>query len=216
MTKKLCWCLLTAAVLCECVSVVANTGRNAVAFLVPHRNNKAGRSTTPPTLAATPTRSQLDEERISNARRLMTVNKDNWKEVVHLWTDDATYREPSFTLHGEEELATFLRKLFLFVKGDYQFEIEEEVYQEDTYMCYWRMYGSFEKAFIWNFITISETFDAKGLSIMKFRPNEARCYFHHDIYTEGDLWKNVIFIGNVVEYLRKDFRQSVTNKASQQ
>ena len=165
--------------------------------------------------------SQLKEERIQNARLLMTVDKTNWKEVVKLWTKDATYIEPSFQIQGEEELTYFLSNLFAedFVQDDYKFDILDEVYEgegesenndEDCkYMCYWRMYGTFIKKF-GPLITISEKFDAKGCSIMKFRSGEAKCYFHHDLYTEGDLWKNVVLIGNLVEYLRYLFRSKVT------
>ncbi|CAB9510104.1 expressed unknown protein [Seminavis robusta] len=157
---------------------------------------------------------RLKEARMENARRLMVVGKDDWEEVVDLWTDDAIYQEPSFTIQGKERLSYFLSNLFQFVKDDYKFVIEDEVYQGDTntYMCYWRMSGSFQKEFLWNLIQFTETFDAKGMSIMKFRPGETRCYSHHDIYTEGDLWSKVIFIGDLVEYLRNEFRQTVTFK----
>jgi hypothetical protein len=171
-------------------------------------------------LAATPVKSDaaLDAQRLENARRMMLVNRDDYEEVLNLWTDDVNYKDSYIDISGKEAMRTFLIGLWNFMP-EYNMELNEEVYQQDgsteegIYMVYWKMTGTSRAPNLppnWPFGGEPTVFEADGLSMLKFRPGESQCYFHIDMFTEGDMWVNLPGYGRIVKFLRNYYERQVT------
>ena len=154
---------------------------------------------------ATTTADDIDDQRVINARRMMVVDADDFDDIIDLWADDINYQDAVVDIFGKEDFYDFLSKLFVFMT-EYALEIDDEVYQGDSYMCTWRMYGKSQP----NIATAPEVpFDAKGMSIMKFRPGEVQPYYHKDLFTEGDIWSEIPYLGVYVRVMRELYLNQV-------
>lgn len=140
----------------------------------------------------------LDTQRIEHARNALTVSPDTIATVPTIYTEDMVYKEPLLTVNGIDEMVSFLEKL-LELTPDYVLAIDTEVYDGETYSATWVMKGSFA----------GFSYEAPGMSIVKFHPGGNKIYFQRDYYSEGDVWANVPNYGDTVKELRDIFEDAV-------
>jgi hypothetical protein len=77
--------------------------------------------------------------------------------------------------------------------------IEDETLVDDVYSATWTMVGTF----------IGVPYEAKGISIIKFRPWSREVYFWRDYYTEGDIMANIPGFDQAILGFRTYYRCAV-------
>ncbi len=125
-------------------------------------------------------RPQLRQERLEVGRALLEVQFANVDQVLPYYTDDIEYHDPIVDIYGIEQMTGFLYRL-LGASPDLVTTIEDETLRGDTYSATWVMSGSF----------LSVPYEAKGISIFKFRPKSAMVYYQRDYYSEGDIMATI-------------------------
>ena len=119
---------------------------------------------------------RLHQERKAIGRALLEVQLSNVDEVLPYYTDDIEYHDPIVDIYGIEEMTGFLYQL-LGASPDLVTTIEDETLRGNVYSATWIMSGSF----------LGVPYEAKGISIFKFRPKTAQVYYQRDYYSEGDI-----------------------------
>jgi len=142
--------------------------------------------------------SRLNRQRKKIARDLVEIQSTNWQSLLQYYTDDYVYEDPIVTIEGVDVMAEFLGRLFTDGPNIIT-TVEDEICINGIYMATWTMEGSFAGA----------PFSAKGMSVVKFRPNETQAYYSRDYYTEGDIMKNVPDLAPAVEGFRAFYRCAV-------
>ena len=132
-----------------------------------------------PGLAASESNSShLNKERLKVGRALLEVTSDNVGAVIPYYTDDIEYHDPIVDVDGIQEMAEFLYRLFgPGATPDLITTVEDEIAIDGYYMASWTMVGTFAGV----------PYEAKGMSIMKFRDKTTSVYYQRDYYTEGDI-----------------------------
>lgn len=122
--------------------------------------------------------SHLNKERLKVGRALLEVTSDNVGEIIPYYSDDIEYHDPIVDVYGIVEMADFLYRLFgPGATPDLITVVEDEVAIDDYYMASWTMVGTFSGV----------PYEAKGMSIMKFRDKSTSVYYQRDYYSEGDI-----------------------------
>jgi hypothetical protein len=125
-------------------------------------------------------RPQLAAERLEVGRALLEVQFANVAEVLPYYTDDIEYHDPVVDIYGIEQMTGFLYQL-LGASPDLVTTIEDESLNGDTYAATWVMAGQF----------LGVPYEAKGISIFKFRPRSSMVYYQRDYYSEGDIMATI-------------------------
>jgi len=122
---------------------------------------------------------QLYQERLEVGRALLEVQFANVEEVLPYYTDDIEYHDPVVDIYGIGQMTGFLYRLL--GAGDLLTVVEDETLSGDVYSATWTMYGDF----------FGVPYEARGISIFKFRPKSAMVYYQRDYYTEGDIMATI-------------------------
>lgn len=141
---------------------------------------------------------QLYQERLEVGRALLEVQLTNVDEVLPYYTEDIEYHDPIVDIYGFEQMAGFLYML-LGSSPDLVTVIEDENLIGDTYMATWVMSGQF----------IGIPYEAKGISIFKFRPKSALVYYQRDYYSEGDIMATIPGLDQAILAFRTVYRCAV-------
>jgi hypothetical protein len=122
---------------------------------------------------------QLCQERIEVGRALLEVQFANLEDVLPYYTDDIEYHDPVVDIYGIKDMTGFLNQLLS--AGDLLTVIEDETLVGDTYSATWIMSGDF----------LGVPYEAKGISIFKFRRKSSMVYYQRDYYSEGDIMATI-------------------------
>lgn len=125
-------------------------------------------------------RPQLYQQRLEVGRALLEVQSTNVAEVLPYYTDDIEYHDPIVDIYGIQEMTEFLYQL-LGASPDLVTIVEDETLTGDIYSATWIMSGQF----------LGVPYEAKGISIFKFRPRTALVYYQRDYYSEGDIMATI-------------------------
>jgi len=142
--------------------------------------------------------SRLNKERLEVGRALIEVTFDNVGSIIPYYADDIEYHDPIVDIYGIGEMTTFLFQLFGSTP-DLVTTVEDEVAIDNIYTATWTMVGTFAGV----------PYEAKGMSIAKFRDKTASVYYQRDYYTEGDIMINIEGLDQVVCGFRQFYRAAV-------
>jgi len=143
-------------------------------------------------------RPQLAQQRLEVGRALLEVQSTNVGEVLPYYTDDIEYHDPIVDVYGIEAMTGFLYRL-LGASPDLVTDIVDETLSGDTYSATWIMSGSF----------LGVPYEAKGISIFKFRPRSAMVYYQRDYYSEGDIMATIPGLDQAIVGFRTYYRCAV-------
>ena len=124
--------------------------------------------------------SRINQERKKIGRALVEIEAANWQQLLGYYADDIEYYDPIVSIEGIDMMTEFLGRLFGNSPGLIT-TVEDEICIDGVYAATWRMDGSFNGV----------PYNAKGMSIVKFRPKETQAYYSRDYYTEGDIMINI-------------------------
>ena len=120
--------------------------------------------------------SRLNQERLKVGRALVEVTAGTLATVVPYYTDDIEYHDPIVDVYGIDQMIPFLYSLFG-SSPDLITLVEEETSINGIYSATWTMVGTFAGV----------PYEAKGMSIIKFRDKSTSVYYQRDYYSEGDI-----------------------------
>jgi len=143
-------------------------------------------------------RPQLYQQRLEVGRALLEVQSTNVAEVLPYYTDDIEYHDPIVDIYGIQEMTGFLYQL-LGASPDLVTIIEDETLIGDIYSATWIMAGQF----------LGVPYQAKGISIFKFRPRTALVYYQRDYYSEGDIMATIPGLDQAILGFRTYYRCAV-------
>lgn len=142
--------------------------------------------------------SRLNKERLEVGRALIEVTVDNVASIIPYYADDIEYHDPIVDVYGINEMTVFLFSLFGSTP-DLVTTVEDEIAIDDMYTATWTMVGTFAGV----------PYEAKGMSIVKFRAKSTSVYYQRDYYTEGDIMINIEGLDQVVCGFRQFYRAAV-------
>jgi hypothetical protein len=142
--------------------------------------------------------SSINEERLRVGRALVEVQSTDWPSALAYYTDDIEYHDPIVDVFGIGAMTQFLARMFA-SSPDLVTTIEDETCVNGIYTAAWTMAGQFSGV----------PYTAKGMSILKFRPKEARAYYQRDYYTGGDIMLNIPGLAEPTQAFRAYYRCAV-------
>jgi len=147
---------------------------------------------------ATAGKPQLNRQRLEVGRALLEVQSTNVVEVLPYYTDDIEYHDPIVDIYGIDAMTAFLYQL-LGASPDLVTVIEDESLVGDIYSATWVMSGQF----------LGVPYEARGISIFKFRPRSAMVYYQRDYYSEGDIMATIPGLDQAILGFRTYYRCAV-------
>ncbi|UCC25938.1 MAG: nuclear transport factor 2 family protein [Gemmatimonadales bacterium] len=118
-------------------------------------------------------------------------------EVLPYYTDDIEYHDPIVDIYGIEQMTGFLYRLL--GAGELVTIIDDETLVGDVYSATWIMSGDF----------LGVPYEAKGISIFKFRAGSSMVYYQRDYYSEGDIMATIPGLDLAVYNFRAYYRCAV-------
>ena len=141
---------------------------------------------------------QLHRDRLEIGRGMLEVQNVDWTTLLPYYTADIEYHDSIVDVYGLDMLTQFLGRLYG-SSPDLVTTIEDETLDGDVYSATWTMVGSFNGV----------PYEAKGISIIKFRPRSREVYYWRDYYTEGDIMANIPGFDEAVLGFRTYYRCAV-------
>ena len=134
-------------------------------------------------------------KRLEIGRALVEINAANWQSLLPYYTDDYEYHDPIVDIYGFDTLVPFFARLFA-SSPDLVTTVEDEMLIGGVYTATWTMVGSFNGV----------PYEAKGMSILKFRPWSTQSYYSRDYYSESDIMATIPGLDQAVEGFRVSYR----------
>ncbi|MEE4256029.1 MAG: nuclear transport factor 2 family protein [Bacteroidales bacterium] len=141
---------------------------------------------------------QMNGDQLTVGRQLVEINAGNWTEVIPYFASNYEYHDPIVNIYTPDTMAIFLGRLFEGSSELYTI-VEDETVANDIYMATWTMSGEFNGA----------SFNAPGMSIVKFVEGTTQTYYSRDYYTEGDIMLGIPELAEVVLGFRHYYRSAV-------
>jgi len=141
---------------------------------------------------------RLYREQMEVGRALIEVQSTNLPSIIPYYTDDIEYHDPIVDIYGIETMTAFLFQLFG-SSPDLVTTVHDETLVDGVYSATWTMVGQFAGV----------PYDAKGISLIKFRPKTAQVYYQRDYYTEGDIMANIPGLDEAIWSFRAFYRCGV-------
>jgi len=142
---------------------------------------------------------KLHQERMEIGRALLEVQAPNVTEILPYYTDDIEYHDPIVDINGIDEMTAFLNQLIIGASPNLVTTVEDETLIDDIYSATWTMSGDF----------LNVPYQAKGISIFKFKPNSTQVYYQRDYYSEGDIMATIPGLDEAIGGFRAFYRCSV-------
>jgi hypothetical protein len=161
----------------------------------------------PPVASAKSNSSNLNRERLEVGRALIEVTIDNLDSIIPYYTDDIEYHDPIVDVYGIEDMTDFLYRLFGSTP-DLVTTVEDEIAIDGMYTATWTMQGTFI-ADPSDPVNSGVPYEAKGMSIIKFRDKSTDVYYQRDYYTEGDIMIAIPGLDQAVGGFRAFYRCAV-------
>jgi len=146
---------------------------------------------------ANASRPQLYQQRLEVGRALLEVQFANVGDVLPYYADDIEYHDPIVNIYGIQDMTGFLNKLL--GAGDLLTVIEDETLVGDIYSATWIMSGLF----------LGIPYEARGISILKFRRKSSMVYYQRDYYSEGDIMATISGLDLAIGGFRTVYRCTV-------
>ncbi|MGB5987056.1 MAG: nuclear transport factor 2 family protein [Desulfobacterales bacterium] len=140
-------------------------------------------------------RIRLRRDRLEVGRALVEINAANWQSLLPYYTDDYEYHDPIVDIYGFDTLVPFFARLFT-SSPDLVTTVEDEMLIGRVYTATWTMVGQFNGV----------PYEAKGMSIIKFRDWSTQAYYSRDYYSESDIMATVPGLDQAVEGFRVSYR----------
>jgi hypothetical protein len=138
---------------------------------------------------------RLRRERLEVGRALVEINASNWQSLLQYYTDDYEYHDPIVNIYGFDTLVPFFARLFA-SSPNLVTTVEDEMLIGGVYTATWTMVGQFNGV----------PYEAKGMSILKFRDWSTQTYYSRDYYSEGDVMTTIPGLDQAVEGFRVAYR----------
>ncbi len=129
---------------------------------------------------------------------MLEVQNVDWTTLLRYYADDIEYHDSIVDVYGIDMLTQFLGRLYG-SSPDLVTTIEDETLVGGVYSATWTMVGSFNGV----------PYEAKGISIIKFRPRSREVYYWRDYYTEGDIMTNIPGFDEAILGFRTYYRCAV-------
>ena len=142
--------------------------------------------------------SQLNKERLKVGRALVEVTPGTLATVVPYYANDIEYHDPIVDVYGIDQMIAFLYRISA-SSPDLITLVEEETSIDGIYSATWTMIGTFAGV----------PYEAKGMSIIKFRDKSTSVYYQRDYYTEGDIMIAIDPLKPVICGFRGVYRSAV-------
>ena len=143
--------------------------------------------------------SKLHQERLKIGRALLEVQAPNIAEILPYYTDDIEYHDPIVDIYGIEDMTAFLNQLIVGASPNLVTTVEDETLIDDIYSATWVMSGDF----------LGVPYQAKGISIFKFRPSSTQVYYQRDYYSEGDIMATIPGLDEAIGAFRAYYKCAV-------
>ena len=141
---------------------------------------------------------RLRQDRLEIGRGMLEVQNVDWTTLLQYYADDIEYHCPIVDVHGIKMVTEFLGRLYG-SSPTLVTTIEDETLVGDVYSATWTMVGTFSGV----------PYEAKGISIIKFRPWSREVYYWRDYYTEGDIMANIPGFDQAILGFRTYYRCAV-------
>lgn len=151
--------------------------------------------------------SRLNRERLEVGRALIEVTLDNLDSIIPYYTVDIEYHDPIVDVYGIADMTEFLYRLFGSTP-DLITTVEDEIAIDGVYTSTWTMRGVFI-ADPYDPVNSGVPYEAKGMSIIKFRDGSTDVYYQRDYYTEGDIMIAIPGLDQAVGGFRLFYRCAV-------
>ena len=142
--------------------------------------------------------SRLNKERLEVGRALLEVTYETLPSILPYYSDDIEYHDPIVDIYGIGDMTTFLFQLFGSTP-DLITLVEDEITIGGVYTASWTMSGTFAAV----------PYEAKGMSIIKFRDKSTSVYYQRDYYTEGDIMVSIPGLDQAIGGFRYFYRCAV-------
>ena len=142
--------------------------------------------------------SRLYRDQLEIGRGMLEVQNVDWTTLLRYYADDIEYHDSIVDVYGIDMLTQFLGRLYG-SSPDLVTTIEDETLVGGVYSATWTMVGTFSGVH----------YEAKGISIIKFRRWSREVYYWRDYYSEGDIMVNAPGFGEAVEGFRWYYRCAV-------
>jgi hypothetical protein len=126
------------------------------------------------------------------------MQSHNWPSLLQYYTYDIEYHDPIVTINGIDMMSQFLARLFG-SSPNLVTTIEDEICINGIYAASWTMDGYFNGV----------PYNAKGVTIIKFRGRSTKVYYQRDYYTEGDIMINIPGLDEPIAAFRAYYRCAV-------
>ena len=143
-------------------------------------------------------RGWLYRDRLEIGRALIEVQSTNWPEIIPYYTHDIEYHDAIVDIYGIETMTAFFARMFA-NSPNLVTTIEDETLIGGTYTASWTMAGDFAGV----------PYEAKGVSIIKFRGWTRKVYYQRDYYTEGDIMASIPGLDEAIWGFRTYYRCAV-------
>ena len=141
---------------------------------------------------------KLRQDQLEIGRGMLEVQNVDWTTLLRYYADDIEYHDSIVDVYGIDMLTQFLGRLYG-SSPDLVTTIEDETLVDGIYSATWTMVGSFNGV----------PYEAKGISIIKFRPRSREVYYWRDYYTEGDIMTNIPGFDQAILGFRTYYRCAV-------
>jgi len=141
---------------------------------------------------------QLRHDRLEIGRAMLEVQNVDWTTLLRYYADDIEYHDSIVDVYGIDMLTQFLGRLYG-SSPDLVTTIEDDVLADGVYTAAWTMVGSFNGV----------PYQAKGMSIIKFRDGSREVYYWRDYYSEGDIMSNIPGFDEAILGFRTYYRCAV-------
>jgi len=142
--------------------------------------------------------SRLYEDQLEIGRGMLEVQNVDWTTLLRYYANNIEYHDSVVDVYGIDDLTEFLGRLYG-SSPDLVTTIEDETLVGGVYSATWTMVGSFNGI----------PYEAKGMSIIKFRGWSKKVYYWRDYYTEGDIMINVPGFDEAILGFRTYYRCAV-------
>ena len=142
---------------------------------------------------------KLRKDRLEIGRGMLEVQNTDWTTLLRYYDDDIQYHDSIVDVYGIDNLTQFLGRLYG-SSPDLVTTIEDETLVDDVYSATWTMVGTFNGLV---------PYEAKGMSIIKFRRCSREVYYWRDYYSEGDIMANTPGFDQAILGFRTYYRCAV-------
>ena len=143
--------------------------------------------------------SWIHQERLKVGHALLEVTSGGVDDVLPYYSYDIEYHDPIVDIYGIDHMTGFLNQLIEGSSPDLRTIIVDETLINDIYSATWIMDGSFNGI----------PYEAKGISIFKFRPYSLKVYYQRDYYSEGDIMATIDGLDGAMFAFRDQYKCAV-------